>query len=211
MQFKQLRVTPPPPTPPKKFCFRGSHHLHVSFLSRVKMNTRTFSDSVSSSSLNTGKILYRLTTGNKFQLINNSCLSFVPCPVICTCNPMNSSLFIWPITWHSAMFNSLHSHVQSLCFFFTTKHNVLKRCFQILMWRGVLFFSSVLWRCGLVSRLSHWRSRSFYFAGEARTASVRRSNAIFPADTTFRDCRTGQHSSWPRPGWPVCERPPYFV
>ena len=46
------------------------------------------------------------------------------------------------------MFNSLHSHVQSL--FFTTKHNVLKRCFQILMWRGVLFFSSLLWRCGLV-------------------------------------------------------------
>ena len=40
--------------------------------------------------------------------------------------------------------------MQSLGFFFTTKHNVLKRCFQIQMWCGVLFFSSVLWRCGLV-------------------------------------------------------------
>ena len=35
-------------------------------------------------------------------------------------------------------------------FSFSAKHNVLKFSFQIFMWRGILFFSILLWRCGLV-------------------------------------------------------------
>ena len=60
-----------------------------------------------------------------------------------------------------------------------------------MAWRTFLFKSVVALR--ISSRLSPWRSRSFYFSGEAQTASVRRCNAIFPADTTFRDWRTSQH------------------
>ena len=35
-------------------------------------------------------------------------------------------------------------------FSFSAKHNVLKFSFQILMRRGIRFFSILLWRCGLV-------------------------------------------------------------
>ena len=45
-------------------------------------------------------------------------------------------------------------------FSLSAKHNVLKFFFfQILMQRGILFFSILLWRCG--SCLSPWRSRRF--------------------------------------------------
>lgn len=48
------------------------------------------------------------------------------------------------------MFNSLHPICFVTLFSLTSKYNVLKPSFQILMWRGVLLFSILLWRCGLV-------------------------------------------------------------
>ena len=89
----------------------------------------------------------------------------------------------WPLWTLHCLFDQSHGTLPCsiacipMCFV-TTKH-ILKPSFQILMWHGVLFFSVLLRRCGYSSRLSPWRSQSFYFAGEARTASVRRSNATF--------------------------------
>ena len=86
------------------------------------------------------------------------------------------------------MFNSLHSHVlrhyQAHLETFSNSD---------VAWRTFLFSSIEALR--ISSRLSPWGSQSFYFAGEARTASVRRSNATFRADTTFSDWGTGQHPS----------------
>ena len=121
--------------------------------------------------------------------------------------PMSSDFQLWPlffirsITWYSAMFNSLHSHVlHHSVFFFTAKHNVLKFSFQILTRRGILFFFNSVVALRINSRLSPWRSQRFHFKEEALTASVRRSYATFMADTTCSGWQTGQHPSWPWPG-----------
>ena len=83
------------------------------------------------------------------------------------------------------MFNSLHSHVlrhyqAHLETFFSNSD---------VAWRTFLFSSIEALR--ISSRLSPWRSQSFYFAGEARTVSVRRSNA------TFRKVREARRNAQP--------------
>ena len=47
-------------------------------------------------------------------------------------------------------------------FSFSAKHNVLKFSFQILMRRGILFFSILLWRCGLFLAGRSSNSFSYY-------------------------------------------------